>query len=70
MEAASEGLATPLQQMINIQELAASWPKLDTFSLTRRVKDVLTEHNIGKNGIFVLILNLEILHEMIENLIY
>lgn len=40
---------TPLQQMLNIQELAASCPKLDTFALTRKVKDLLTEHNIGKN---------------------
>nr|XP_039257568.1 uncharacterized protein LOC120334181 [Styela clava] len=39
---------TPLQQMLNIQELAASCPKLDTFALTRKVKDLLTEHNIGQ----------------------
>ena len=38
---------TPLQQMLNIQELASSCPKLDTFALTRKVKDLLTEHNIG-----------------------
>lgn len=39
---------TPLQQMINIQDLSAKCEEIDTYHVTKTVKQLLTEHNIGK----------------------
>lgn len=38
---------------LSIQELVAMSPELDTYGITKRVKEVLTDNNLGKFPLFV-----------------
>lgn len=42
---------------LGIQELVAMSPELDTYTITKRVKEVLTDNNLGTFKILSLMLN-------------
>ncbi|KAM4808989.1 homeobox protein cut-like 2 [Rhinophrynus dorsalis] len=42
------GRTLPNHQAAGIQEIVASSPELDTYSITKRVKEVLTDNNLGQ----------------------
>lgn len=42
-------LPVPGHSGLSIQEMVAMSPELDTYAITKKVKEVLTDNNLGKN---------------------
>lgn len=46
-------LPLPGHSGLSIQEMVAMSPELDTYAITKKVKEVLTDNNLGKTFFFV-----------------
>lgn len=55
----STSLPVPGHSGLSIQEMVAMSPELDTYAITKKVKEVLTDNNLGKSGfpLFLLFLS-------------
>lgn len=48
---------------LGIQELVAMSPELDTYAITKRVKEVLTDNNLGGYNILLSLMHLVIINK-------
>lgn len=46
----STSLPVPGHSGLSIQEMVAMSPELDTYAITKKVKEVLTDNNLGKRN--------------------
>lgn len=51
--ALSTSLPVPGHSGLSIQEMVAMSPELDTYAITKKVKEVLTDNNLGKSSLSI-----------------